>query len=186
MKIYTKTGDAGDTSLIGGPRVRKNHQRIEAYGTVDELNSTIGAARAADAGTPYDLWLHEIQSDLFDIGAQLATPAADPRFPGVDVARIEALERAIDQMDDELPELKTFILPGGTLAAAHLHIARTVCRRAERLAVALLDGSVAMETTIRYLNRLSDFLFTCARAANARSGVADIPWLSERGRKGDR
>jgi cob(I)alamin adenosyltransferase len=171
MKIYTRTGDAGATSLFGGARVAKNDPRIEAYGTVDELNSFIGVARAAWSESPIDAELHLVQSDLFDIGAKLASPGK----PLADVkdSRIEALERGIDEMESELTPLKTFILPGGTPAAAHLHVARTVCRRAERLVVALHEDGA----TLRYLNRLSDYLFVAARFANARAGVADTPWV---------
>jgi cob(I)alamin adenosyltransferase len=170
MKIYTKTGDAGETSLFGGARVAKNDARIEAYGTVDELNSFIGVARAAWPSSPIDAELNRIQADLFDVGAHLASPGSD-RFSGADPARVEALERAIDAMTNELPALTTFILPGGSPAGAQLHVARTVCRRAERLIVALKD-----ETTVRYLNRLSDYLFTAARFTNLRLSTPDVPW----------
>src|SRR5256885_4593817 len=168
MKIYTKTGDAGETSLFGGTRVAKNDPRIEAYGTVDELNSFIGVARASWPSSPIDGELDRIQSDLFDVGAHLASPGTS-RFAAVDEARIEALEQSIDAMTGELPPLKSFILPGGSMAAAQLHVARTICRRAERLVVPLGD-----EATIRYLNRLSDYLFTAARFANLRHGTADV------------
>jgi cob(I)alamin adenosyltransferase len=173
MKIYTRTGDAGATSLFGGARVAKNDPRIEAYGTVDELNSFIGVARAAWNDSPIDAELHRVQSDLFDIGAQLASPGME-RFGGVAELRIEALEHGIDAMEGELAPLKTFILPGGTLAAAQLHVARTVCRRAERLIVALGEEG----TTIRYINRLSDYLFVAARFANAKAGIPDTPWVT--------
>ena len=176
MKIYTRTGDTGETSLFGGARVRKDDARIEAYGTVDELNSFIGAARASWPSSSLDGPFHAIQSDLFDIGAHLASPGTS-RFAGPDAARIEALEQAIDAMEAELAPLKTFILPGGTLAAAHLHVARTVCRRAERLVVALNDEDDATKASITYLNRLSDFLFVAARFANHEQGVADVPWV---------
>ena len=175
MKIYTRTGDGGETSLFGGARVAKNDPRIEAYGTVDELNSFIGVARAAWAESPIDTQLHQAQMDLFEIGAHLASPGTS-RFPGVETSRIEELERAIDRMEQELEPLKSFILPGGTLAASHLHVTRTVCRRAERLVVALNDPAPATQSTIAYLNRLSDFLFVAARFANARAGVGDVPW----------
>jgi cob(I)alamin adenosyltransferase len=175
LKIYTRTGDHGQTSLFGGARVAKNDTRIEAYGTVDELSSFIGVARAASLPTSVDARLHEVQNDLFEIGAHLASPGTS-RFPGVGLARIEALEHAIDAMEHELEPLKTFILPGGVLAAVQLHVARTVCRRAERLVVALGDESPETISTITYLNRLSDYLFVAARFANARSGVADVPW----------
>ena len=172
MKIYTRTGDAGETSLLGGHRVAKNDPRIEAYGTVDELSSFIGVARAAWPQSPIDGQLASIQNDLFDVGAQLAAVDAS-RFPGAAEGRIADLERSIDEMESELPALTNFILPGGTAAAAHLHVARTVCRRAERNVVAT---GTAQERTIRYLNRLSDYLFVAARYANAKQGVADVLW----------
>jgi len=179
VKIYTRTGDAGETSLFGGARVAKNDARIEAYGTVDELSSFIGVARAAwpqsVVQSVVDAQLHQAQIDLFEVGAHLASPGTS-RFPGVDVARIEELERAIDAMTSELAPLTSFILPGGSLAASQLHVARTVCRRAERLVVALHDDSEATRSTIAYLNRLSDYLFVAARYANAKHGVDDVPW----------
>jgi cob(I)alamin adenosyltransferase len=180
LKIYTRTGDAGETSLFGGSRVAKNDARIEAYGTVDELNSFLGLARASWPSAPIDAELDGVQADLFDVGAHLASPGTS-RFPGVEDARIEALERAIDAMTGELPPLTTFILPGGSLAAAHLHVARTICRRAERLVVALHDDTLATQSTIRYLNRLSDYLFTAARFANHRLGTPDVPWKKRPG-----
>ena len=175
MKIYTRTGDLGQTSLFGGTRVPKNDARIEAYGTIDELNSFLGVARAAWSDSPIDTVLHQAQVDLFEIGAHLASPGTS-RFPGVDPDRITDLERAIDFMESELEPLRSFILPGGAPAAGHLHVARTVCRRAERLVVALGDESSATQSTIAYLNRLSDYLFVAARFANKRHGVADVPW----------
>ena len=177
MKIYTRTGDRGETSLFGGARVAKNDARIEAYGTVDELSSFLGLARAAWPQSPVDDQLQRAQTDLFEIGAHLASPGTS-RFPGVDVSRIEAIERAIDAMTNELEPLTSFILPGGSLAASHLHVARTVCRRAERLVVALHDESAATQSTIAYLNRLSDYLFVAARYANAKHDVRDVPWNS--------
>jgi cob(I)alamin adenosyltransferase len=175
VKIYTRTGDRGDTALFGGARVAKNDPRIEAYGTVDETNSVIGVARASWPSSPIDAQLHQAQIDLFEIGAHLASPGTS-RFSGVDAARIEELEQAIDAMTAELAPLTSFILPGGSLAAAQLHVARTVCRRAERLVVALQDDSQPTQSTIAYLNRLSDYLFTAARFANLKLGVADVPW----------
>ncbi|MCU1348444.1 MAG: ATP/cobalamin adenosyltransferase [Acidobacteria bacterium] len=175
MKIYTRTGDSGETSLFGGARVAKNDPRIESYGTVDELNSTIGVARATWPGAPFDGTLHGAQMDLFEIGAHLASPGTS-RFAGVGNDRIEELERGIDAMESELAPLKTFILPGGTLAAAQLHVARTICRRAERLVVGLQDDSAATRSTIAYLNRLSDYLFVAARFANLANDVDDVPW----------
>jgi cob(I)alamin adenosyltransferase len=176
LKIYTRTGDTGETSLFGGARVRKDDARIEAYGTVDELNSFLGVARASWPSSSLDVQFHGIQSDLFDIGAHLASPGTS-RFAGPDAARVAALEQTIDAMESELAPLKTFILPGGSLAAAQLHVARTVCRRAERLVVALRDDDEATTASLTYLNRLSDFLFVAARFANHQQGVADVPWV---------
>ena len=170
MKIYTRTGDHGETSLFGGTRVPKNDPRIEAYGTVDELNSFLGLARAAELPPQVDDVLHQVQMDLFDIGAHLASPGSD-RFPDVDPSRIAELEEAIDAMERELAPLTGFILPGGTLAASQLHVARTVCRRAERCVIALDE-----EPTVAYLNRLSDYLFVAARFANLKAGRGDVPW----------
>lgn len=175
MKIYTRTGDTGETSLFGGSRIGKNDPRIEAYGTIDELNSFLGIARASWASSPLDAQLERVQSDLFDIGAYLAAPGTK-RFRSVDANRIQELEQGIDSMEADLEPLTTFIVPGGSPAAAQLHVARTVCRRAERRVVALEESSVEMQTTIAYLNRLSDFLFVAARYANRRHGTADTPW----------
>lgn len=175
MKIYTRTGDHGETSLFGGTRVAKNDARIDAYGTVDELSSHIGVARASGVPAETDRLLDQVQRDLFEIGAHLASPGTS-RFPGIDTRRIAELEEAIDAMERELAPLTSFILPGGSLAAAQLHVARTVCRRAERLVVALHDESAAAVSTIAYLNRLSDYLFVAARFANRRADVEDVPW----------
>lgn len=185
MKIYTRGGDTGETSLLGGGRVRKDHERIEAYGTVDELNSFIGLARASWPASALDAELHRVQSDLFDIGARLAAPTASDHFPGVGAERIEQLELAIDQMEEGLAPLRNFILPGGSLAAGHLHVARTIARRAERLVVALHDPADLTNLTIQYLNRLSDYLFVAARVANRESGIADVPWITARQRGGN-
>ncbi|MDQ6801432.1 MAG: cob(I)yrinic acid a,c-diamide adenosyltransferase [Acidobacteriota bacterium] len=171
MKIYTRTGDSGETSLFGGTRVAKNDLRIEAYGTIDELNAFIGVARAGWPSSPIDAQLEKVQADLFDVGAYLAAPDSD-RFTSVPASRIEELEAAIDRMEAELTPLKTFILPGGSLAASNLHVARTICRRAERIVVALGDTS----TTLAYLNRLADYLFVAARLANKNQSVPDTPW----------
>jgi cob(I)alamin adenosyltransferase len=171
MKIYTRGGDAGHTSLFGGSRVTKNNPLIEAYGTVDELNSVIGVVRAVWPAGALDAALALIQADLFDLGAFLASPEA----PSVNVpsSRIDELERDIDAMEAELTPLRNFILPGGSLPAAHLHVARTVCRRAERLVVALGERYAEV---IRYLNRLSDYLFVAARFANLKLGRDDELW----------
>jgi cob(I)alamin adenosyltransferase len=180
MKIYTRTGDEGETGLFGGPRVPKFHPRIEAYGAVDELNSFLGAARlsvgALDAAM--DVLLAQIQNDLFDLGAELATPEPGKTQHSITQTQITALERAIDQYDETLPALKQFILPGGSPAGAQLHLARTVCRRAERQVVylaTLVNEHVSPEAVI-YLNRLSDLLFVLARAANQAAGIPDVPW----------
>ena len=175
MKIYTRTGDQGQTSLFGGTRVAKNDPRIDSYGTVDELSSHIGVARASSLPAETDAELERVQSDLFEIGAHLASPGIS-RFSGVEPRRIEELERAIDKMEQELTPLTTFILPGGSLGASQLHVARTVCRRAERCVVGLGDASEATQSTIAYLNRLSDYLFVAARFANREHGVDDVPW----------
>ncbi len=175
MKIYTRAGDKGETSLFGGNRIAKDDPRIEAYGTVDELNSSIGMARASWPSSPIDAELNRVQSDLFDIGACLAAPGSE-RFRGVEARRIDDLERAIDSMEAKLQPLTTFVVPGGSPAAAQLHVTRTVCRRAERRVVALDDTSTQAQTTIAYLNRLSDYLFVAARFANLHHHLPDTPW----------
>ena len=185
MKIYTKTGDRGETGLFGGHRVRKDDARVEAYGEVDELNSVLGvaAARLDGAGqADVSAELRRIQADLFTIGANLATPRPEDRgrpnahIPELDSGRVPALEQWIDRAEEELEPLRTFVLPGGTEAAAFLHLARTVCRRAERRAVTLAREAHIDETFLVYLNRLSDLLFVLARLANRRAGVQDVPW----------
>ncbi|GIV61574.1 cob(I)yrinic acid a,c-diamide adenosyltransferase [Rhodocaloribacter litoris] len=181
MKIYTRTGDAGDTALFGGGRVQKNHPRIEAYGTVDETNSFIGAARAQLTGRPgherLDPVLARIQAELFELGADLATPGdARPVVPRIQATHIRRLETAIDDFDTELPPLKHFILPGGTPAAAALHVARTVCRRAERRTVELAGAEPTNPHAVVYLNRLSDFLFVAARWVNHQAGLSEAVW----------
>jgi len=181
MKIYTKTGDAGDTGLFGGGRVPKNHPRVEAYGDVDELNAVLGLARAAEPMPRVDEVLVPIQRDLFAIGALLATPDREKMQSHltkarVDQTRIADLEHAIDDGDAELETLKSFIVPGGTQKAAVLHLARTVCRRAERRVVELSGDTEIPPLVIIYLNRLSDLLFTLARVANKRSGMGEVTW----------
>jgi len=180
MKIYTRTGDAGETGLFGGGRVSKTHPRVEAYGDVDELNASIGLARAIEPLPRIDEVLAPLQQDLFAIGALLATPDREKMKHHLDKAnigdaRISELERAIDAGDRELEPLKSFILPGGTAKAAALHVARTVCRRAERRVIALTDEEIPAIVVI-YLNRLSDLLFTLARVANRRAGVSEATW----------
>lgn len=178
MKIYTKTGDDGTTSLFSGGRVMKTHLRVEAYGTVDELNSVLGVARAARPHPKTDEWLAQVQRQLFNLGADLATPleAKADWIVRMDAATVGWLEQAIDDMTAELPPLTNFILPCGTLAAAHIHVARTVCRRAERIVVALQEQEPVGEQVLNYLNRLSDMLFTLARWENMQAGIAEDKW----------
>lgn len=181
MKIYTRTGDKGDTGLFGGGRVPKTHPRVEAYGDVDELNAVIGLARSIELMPRIDEVLVPLQRDLFAIGALLATPDRDKmkrqlEKASIDDGRIRELERAIDEGDAELEPLKAFIVPGGTPKAAALHVARTVCRRAERRVIALLPDEEIPEIVIVYLNRLSDLLFTLARVANNRAGAGEVTW----------
>ena len=179
MKIYTKTGDDGDTGLFGGERVSKASARVEAYGTVDELNAALGVARAASPGDAIDAVLASAQRDLFTLGAELATVPGKEATLGITLLGaddVAALEHAIDASEAVLPPLKTFVLPAGTPAAAALHLARTVCRRAERAVVGLPDEARARAELVVYLNRLSDLLFSLARQANHRAGVADVAW----------
>jgi cob(I)alamin adenosyltransferase len=181
MKIYTRTGDAGDTGLFGGGRVAKDDPRVEAYGDVDELNAVLGLARAVEPMPRIDEVLVPVQRDLFAIGALLATPDREKMAQHlakarIDETRIAELERAIDDADSELEPLRAFILPGGTPKSAALHVARTVCRRAERRVVTLLRDVELPELTVIYLNRLSDLLFTLARLANRRSGAGEVTW----------
>jgi cob(I)alamin adenosyltransferase len=181
MKIYTKTGDAGDTGLFGGGRVGKDHPRVEAYGDVDELNAVLGTVRATEQMPRIDEIIARVQRDLFSIGALLATPNRDKMTEQlekarIDDARIVELEHAIDDCERELDPLRSFILPGGTPKAAALHVARTVCRRAERRVVALQREIDVPELVVRYLNRLSDLLFMLARVANRRAGAGEVTW----------
>jgi cob(I)alamin adenosyltransferase len=185
MKIYTRTGDRGETGLFGGQRVRKDHARVEAYGDVDELNSLLGLAAtslSASGEMEMSAELRDVQADLFTLGANLATPRPEDggrssdTIPELPEGRIAHLERWIDRTEEELEPLRTFVLPGGTQAAATLHLARTVCRRAERRVVTLAHEAHIDEDHLVYLNRLSDLLFTLARLANGRSGVQDVPW----------
>ncbi|MCX6136951.1 MAG: cob(I)yrinic acid a,c-diamide adenosyltransferase [Ignavibacteriales bacterium] len=178
MKIYTKTGDAGVTGLFGGDRVPKDAIRIEAYGEVDELNAVIGMVRASQPPADIDRLLVRIQNDLFVVGADLATPLDQvlSRVPRIDTGYAEALEKEIDALDAKLPPLKNFVLPGGTSAAALLHFARTVCRRAERAVVTLARAEKIGPEIIIYLNRLSDLLFVLARYANHRAGSVETNW----------
>ncbi|MCY3833518.1 MAG: cob(I)yrinic acid a,c-diamide adenosyltransferase [Chloroflexi bacterium] len=178
MKIYTKSGDQGETSLFGGRRVPKRHLRVEAYGTIDEVNSVLGLARAAGASAQADQWLEEAQNQLFRLGSDLAAP---PDVNANWLKRVSAediawLESSIDRMTSELPPLKNFILPGGTPAAAHIHLARAVCRRAERLIAALSECEDIGAQALPYVNRLSDWLFTLARYENMQAGLSETLW----------
>jgi cob(I)alamin adenosyltransferase len=181
LKIYTRRGDRGETDLFAGGRVRKDHPRVEAFGAVDELNSALGVAIAHSPHHDLRVLCCEIQARLFDLGAYLAAPDAERRAKaGIappQIADVHALEGSIDRLEGELAPLKRFVLPGGTAAAAAFHLARTVCRRAERGCVAL-DAEDALEASaLGYLNRLSDLLFVVARVENRRAGLADVPWL---------
>jgi cob(I)alamin adenosyltransferase len=181
MKIYTKTGDAGQTGLFGGGRVSKADPRVEAYGDVDELNAVIGMVRAADVMPRVDEVLLPIQRDLFSLGALLATPDLEKMHDHlakaqIDDGRIRELELAIDTCDKELEPLRAFIVPGGTQKAAALHVARTVCRRAERRVIHLQTEVEIPQIVVVYLNRLSDLLFTLARVANSRAGAGEVTW----------
>ena len=178
FKIYTKTGDKGETSLIGGVRVPKYHLRIESYGTVDELNSYIGLVIDSMKNKDDAKILYEIQDRLFTVGSVLAS---DPekskmKIPDLHETDVELLENEMDKMDANLPELKNFILPGGNLSASYCHVARCVCRRAERLVVHLSTETEVPEIVIRYLNRLSDFLFMFSRNLVHDAGANEIAW----------
>ena len=180
MRIYTRTGDEGETGLFGGGRVPKDDPRVAAYGDVDELNSAIGIARAAEPPLE-DALLEGIQRDLFSIGGHLATPDPEKVARALERAhlsegRVAELEAAIDAADAELPPLRAFVLPGGTPKAAALHLARTICRRAERRVVTLSRQAEVPADFLIYLNRLSDLLFTLARLANHRAGAGDVTW----------
>lgn len=181
LKIYTKTGDKGDTGLFGGGRVPKDHPRVTAYGEVDELNAVIGMARSVEMMPRIDEVLAPIQRDLFSIGALLATPDAEKMHEQltkarISDARIAQLEQAIDDGEAELEPLTAFILPGGTPKAAALHVARTVCRRAERAVIRLEREAEVPPIVFVYLNRLSDLLFVLARVANRRAGAGEVTW----------
>jgi cob(I)alamin adenosyltransferase len=183
-RIYTRTGDTGETGLFGGGRVSKAHPRVEAYGAVDELNAAIGMALAALPPGPLHDRLSELQPDLFAIGAHLATPPpppgrTPPSLPPLPAARIATLESWIDEGEDALPALRAFIMPGGSAGGAALHFARTVCRRAERRVLSFGAQADVDDVIIVYLNRLSDYLFTAARIANAEGGAAEREWLPD-------
>jgi cob(I)alamin adenosyltransferase len=187
VKIYTKTGDRGETGLFGGPRVRKSDPRVEAYGDVDELNAAIGVVRALVEVPELEAELGKIQAELFCVGAQLATPQdakARSVVPPVDARWTVRMEQAIDAWQAEVPPLTRFVLPGGTRTAAALHVARTVCRRAERRAVSLAAEVEVEAEVLTYLNRLSDLLFIAARLANHRARRDEPTWDPSRGSDG--
>jgi cob(I)alamin adenosyltransferase len=186
MKIYTRSGDEGDTGLFGGGRVPKSHVRVEAYGSVDELNATLGVAVAAVADKEIRSKLGRVQQDLFNLGSSLATPGAEDGStkavtPPLPLSRIQEMEGWIDSSSEETPPLTNFIIPGGSEGAAALHLARTVCRRAERAVVRLAGEEATDPGVVRYLNRLSDLLFALARLENHRAGVSDLLWQKEQG-----
>ena len=184
MKIYTKTGDAGETGLFGGARVSKASLRVEAYGEVDELNSSVGWARVAVSEPELDALLNQIQNDLFEVGAELGSTTERKQksaMPLIAQPQVEALERATDEYENGPPSLTSFVLPGGSESASRFHIARCVCRRAERSLVALGAQETLRGELFRYVNRLSDLLFVLARHANYRAGVTDIPWKGQGG-----
>ena len=177
MKIYTQTGDDGTTGLIGGVRVSKDDPRLNAYGTVDELNSVLGVVRAGELSAMTDDILNHLQHQLFELGAELATP--DPNAKTVGTIRereISQVEAWIDQLEEGLPPLTNFILPGGSPAAARLHLARCVCRRAEREIAALANSATVRPELLKYANRVSDLLFVMARAENREAGLDDVLW----------
>lgn len=178
MKIYTKTGDTGTTGLIGGARLAKSAPRIAAYGEIDELNAAIGVVRAETPHLPIKESLAQIQSALFTVGAQLASPNGQAKIENITSAHVSFLERQIDVIAETLPELRHFILPGGGKTAAYLHLARTVCRRAERSLVSLQSNPAESVDSwlLIYVNRLSDYLFTLARLANQLESIEDTPW----------
>ena len=179
MKIYTKTGDQGETGLFGGSRVKKNHARIEAYGTLDELNAFVGLLRDSTEDDSVRAQLFEIQNRLFSIGAYLATPQDGGKFKmplDLKLSDIQELEEAMDQMDAALPALRNFILPGGHVVVSYAHLARTVCRRAERLCVAMLSEIELDALALLYLNRLSDYFFVLARFLAKQLGVEEVAW----------
>lgn len=183
MRIYTKTGDTGETGLFGGGRVKKSDDRVDAYGEVDELNAHLGLARSLGLDPELDVLAGRLQEQLFVLGSLIATPPgskAAASLPKLKPEWVTEMERAIDKFDDELKPLTCFILPGGAAAASALHVARTVCRRAERRVVPLQDADKVDIACVVYLNRLSDLLFTMARAQNHRAGVPDVPWVPQK------
>lgn len=180
FRIYTRTGDKGSTSLIGGVRVPKNHIRIESYGTVDELNSQLGLVNDLSADAEVTEWLREVQDRLFTLGAELATaPDKDVKMklPDLHDTDISWLEGRIDFMNESLPEMRSFIIPGGNAGASACHVARCICRRAERICVSMQEeGEAIPDLAVSYLNRLSDFLFVLARYIGHKAGAEELPW----------
>jgi cob(I)alamin adenosyltransferase len=181
VKIYTKTGDSGETSLHGGARVKKDILRIEAYGTVDELNSIIGVCRSVNTHPEIDSILNEIQQELFTLGADLSTldETSIKNVQRIQPETVTSLEKIIDRIDPQLTPLRNFILPGGSHPASLLHFARTVCRRAERLVVSVSQKEKVNPLAVVYLNRLSDLLFVLARWSNALHGTQEAPWITK-------
>lgn len=180
FRIYTRTGDKGSTSLIGGVRVPKNHIRIESYGTIDELNSQLGLVNDLSNDAEVTEWLREVQDRLFTLGAELAT-APDKeikmKLPDLHQSDIEWLEGRIDFMNESLPEMRSFIIPGGNAGASAAHVARCICRRAERICVSMVESEETIpELAVGYLNRLSDFLFVLARYIGHKAGAEELPW----------
>ena len=178
MRIYTRTGDDGETGLYLGDRVPKDEPRIEAYGTVDELSATLGLCSCHTADPTKRELIESFQSDLFEVGAALATADPEKQLDRITEETISKLETAIDQFEVDLSELKSFVLPGGGMGAAHFHVARVVCRRAERRVVSLMRTTKINKNVLPYLNRLSDLLFVLARHENHIAGIEDIPWQS--------
>jgi cob(I)alamin adenosyltransferase len=178
MRIYTRTGDAGQTALFGGGRISKGHARLHAYGTVDELNTLLGLSIAAGLDESLRLVVERVQAELFTVGADLATPleAQSKRVVRTTAEMTARLEQEIDEWEEELPTLENFVLPGGSLDGACLHQARTVCRRAERWVVVVGEAEKVNPEVLRYLNRLSDWLFVIARLANLRAGQPESIW----------
>ncbi len=180
FRIYTRTGDKGSTSLIGGVRVPKNHIRIESYGTVDELNSQLGLVNDLSQDAEISAWIREVQDRLFTLGAELATaPEKDVKMklPDLHDTDITWLEDRIDLMNESLPEMRSFIIPGGNAGASACHVARCICRRAERICVSMIEGGESIPgLAVSYLNRLSDFLFVLARYIGHKAGAEELPW----------
>jgi cob(I)alamin adenosyltransferase len=180
LKAYTGTGDKGETGLYGGTRVGKENPRVEAYGAVDELNSQIGVARALIKDKKLSETLKQVQEDLFVLGGDLASELVNAKIPRIGKLQLDRLEKVTDESNSDLPRLRRFILPGGSLAGAELHVARAVCRRAERRIVALSKSESINPEVLPYINRLSSFLFVLAREVNRMDRVPDVEWLSHR------